>query len=149
MSQTLPSLWKLIQYLTQIPLCPARVHSLLWSRSCNLAWSLGDGLLWVAFLPLLRVIPDIYGGCVLTSSASFLPNLSVLPGILRTLSPHFPFPVSLLRGQGRVFSSLPGAFQSTWLKAVIIFLFVWLLLMNVFILTDFRFRSLVLGREPL
>lgn len=120
-SSALPSLLEADQISYQTVLCRAKVRSLLWSPSCNSAQTLGDGLLWIAFLPLLWVIPDIYGGCLLTTSASFFPNLSVLVWILRILSPGLPFPVLLLRGQGGVFSSLLATFQSTWPKAVIRF----------------------------
>lgn len=94
-SSALPSLLEADQISYQTVLCRAKVRSLLWSPSCNSAQTLGDGLLWIAFLPLLWVIPDIYGGCLLTTSASFFPNLSVLVWILRILSPGLPFPVLL------------------------------------------------------
>lgn len=54
---------------------------------CNSALET-EVLLWVAFLPLLRVISDIYGGCLLTSSARFFPNWSELVGTLAFLSQY-------------------------------------------------------------
>ena len=103
--------------LYQSLLSLARTHSLLWSSFCS---SAQNGLPWVAFLPLLRMSPDIYWGHLLISSTSFFSYWFELAGVLRILYPSLLFPGLLLQGQGGVFpffeKCLP-LFKAHWHKS--------------------------------